>query len=307
MNKHCLARTEIQISALGLGSWPFSSGYDWSNKAVPDVASIVSAAQEHGINWIDTAPVYTGSEELLGKSLKGRRNQFVLASKCGLVKNGSWTDHDLRPATILAQLENSLRMLQTDRIDLYQIHYPDPAVPLLDALAVLERCKEQGKIRAVGVCNVSAAQVKMLPHFVSSVQNEYSLLQAWPGQEVLRACAQGGLSFIGYGTLRGGILSGKYTQSPNLRRADARNYFYKCYRAEAFEKAQRVVARVQKLAQEKQVFPAAIAVAWALQTGASSVLTGAKNVNQLMQNAQGADLNLTPAEITFLEEGVCAK
>ena len=307
MNRHCLARTEIQISALGLGSWPFSSGYDWSNSALPDVASIISAAQERGINWIDTAPVYTGSEELLGKSLKGRREQFVLASKCGLTKNGSWTDHDLRPATILAQLENSLRALHTEWMDLYQIHYPDPTVPLLDALAVLERCKEQGKIRAIGVCNVSAAQVNALPAFVSSVQNEYSLLQVWPGREVLRACAEQEISFIGYGTLRGGILSGKYKQSPNLRRADARNYFYKCYRAEAFEKAQRVVSRVQKLAQEKQVFPAAVAVAWALQTGARSVLTGAKNAGQLIQNAQGAHLNLTAEEITFLEGETCAK
>lgn len=308
MKKHRLAGTTVEISALGLGSWPLSSGYDWSNSTFcPDVSSILSAAQEQQINWIDTAPVYTGSEELLGRALKGRRNHFVLAGKCGLVKNGSWTEHDLRPATITAQLESSLRALQTDWIDLYQIHYPDPAVPLQEALAVLERCKEQGKIRAVGVCNVSAAQVELLPPFVASVQNEYSLLHFSKNCEVLKSCAEKQISFIGYGTLCGGILSGKYKQAPNLRRADARNYFYKCYRGDAFAQVQPLVERVRALAQAKQVFPVAVAVAWALHTGARSVLTGVKSAQQLLQNAQGTRLSLTAEEITFLEEVVCAK
>ena len=307
MKTHRLAGTDIQISALGLGSWPFGSGYDWSNRTCPDVSSILSAAQEQQVNWIDTAPVYTGSEELLGHALKGRRNDFVLASKCGLVKNGSWTDHDLRPATITAQLENSLRALQTDWIDLYQIHYPDPSVALQDALAVLERCREQGKIRAIGVCNVSAEQVEKLPPFVSGVQDEYSLLHFEKNREVLKLCTQKQISFIGYGTLCGGILSGKYKSAPNLRRADARNYFYKCYHGEAFMQVQPLVERVRTLARQKQVSVAAVAVAWALHTGANSVLTGVKNAQQLLQNAQGTQMLLTEQEITFLEGAVCVK
>ena len=307
MKKHRLAGTDIQISALGLGSWPFGGGYDWSNRTCPDVSSILSIAQEQQVNWIDTAPVYTGSEALLARALKGRRDSFVLANKCGLVKNGSWTNHDLRSATIMAQLESSLRALQTDWIDLYQIHYPDPAVPLPEALAVLERCKEQGKIRAIGVCNVSVEQIKKLPSFVSTVQNEYSILHFEKNREVLKLCIEKGISFIGYGTLCGGILSGKYKEAPNLRRADARNYFYKCYRGEAFMQVQPIVERIRALAQEKQIPMVAVAVAWALCTGASSVLTGVKNSQQLLQNVQGVQLALTEKEINFLEEAVCAK
>ena len=307
IKRHRLANTTLEISILGLGGWPFGSGYDWSNRTCPDVSSILSVAQEKQINWIDTAPVYAESEALLGHALKGRRGDFVLASKCGLVKNGSWTDHDLRPATIVAQLENSLRTLQTDWIDLYQIHYPDPAVPLQEALGVLERCKEQGKIRAVGVCNVSSEQVKELPSFVSSVQNEYSLLHFSKTREVVNLCAKKPLSFIGYGTLCGGILSGKYKEAPNLRRADARNYFYKCYRGDSFAQVQPVIERVRVLAQTKQVSPVAVAVAWALHTGANSVLTGVKDTQQLLQNVQGTGVFLTTQEVAFLEGVVCAK
>lgn len=307
MKKHRLAGTTIEISAVGVGSWPFGNGYDWSNRTCPDVSSILSAAQEQQINWVDTAPVYTGSEELLGRALKGRRGDFVLAGKCGLVKNGSWTDHDLRPATILKQLEDSLRLLQTDWLDLYQIHYPEPNVALQDALEVLARCREQGKIRAMGVCNMSVAQVKQLPPFVSGVQNEYSLLHCSKNREVVKLCAEKQISFIGYGTLCGGILSGKYKEAPNLRRADARNYFYKCYRGESFAQSQPLVERVRNVAQEKQVPPSAVAVAWALHTGANSVLTGVKSTEQLVQNAQGAQLTLTAREIAFLEGSICAK
>lgn len=307
MKKHRLANTSLEISALGLGSWPFSSGYDWSNRQTPDVPSILSAAQECQVNWIDTAAVYSGSEELLGHALKGRRERFILASKCGLVKNGSWTDHDLRPATIVTQLENSLRALQTDWIDLYQIHYPDPAVALEDALEVLLRCQMQGKIRAIGVCNVSAEQAKKMPPFVSSVQNEYSLLHVSKGQAVLNICREKSLSFIAYGTLCGGILSGKYKEAPNFRRADARNYFYGCYRGEDFDRVQPVVKRVRDLAAQKNVPAATVAVSWALQGSVTSVLTGVKSAQQLEQNAQGAELELTPQEITFLEESLCRK
>ena len=116
------------------------------------------------------------------------------------------------------------------------------------------------------------------------------------------ACRRCGARFIGYGVLCGGILSGKYKTAPNLRRADARNYFYKCYRGNAFDEAQIVVGRVQQLAAQKQVFPAALAVAWALhKPGVSCVLFGARNERQVAQNTAGEKIQLTPQEIQFLE------
>ena len=298
-----LGTTDILLSKLGLGAWPFSSGYDWSNPTLPDVGNVLNTACEQGINWIDTAPIYEGSELSLGKLLKGRRSRFLLAGKCGLTKKGTWPTHDLSPQTITLQLENSLQNLQTDYLDIYQIHYPDPKYPLAAALDVLFRFKKQGKIRAVGVCNVTLTQLQSLSTLPDCVQNEFSLLHPQKGQEVFDFCQANNISFIGYGTLCGGILSGKYTRSPNLRRADARNYFYGCYRGTAFEQAQQYVRRIKDLAARLSVPPSAVAVAWALSHAAvSSVLCGSKTPAQVLDNVGGVALTLTTEDLSFLEQ-----
>ena len=294
-----------KISRLGLGTWPFGGGYDWGTLDENAAQKTVLYALEKGVNLIDTAPVYGdgASETLLGRILQGRRSEAFLASKCGLVKNGSWTDHDLRPSSIRTQLEKSLVRLQTDYLDLYQIHYPDPKVPLTEAVGELARLQEKGLIREIGLCNVSAAQIRACVQATSifSVQNEFSLLHPQKGLAVLDACRACGARFIGYGVLCGGILSGKYKTAPNLRRADARNYFYKCYRGASFEEAQKTVLRVGKIAAQKNVSPSAVSIAWALQKGATHVLFGARSEEQARQNGAGLHVKLTPQEMTFLE------
>ncbi|WP_428055165.1 aldo/keto reductase [Candidatus Avelusimicrobium alvi] len=308
MKYNRLGRTELSVSAVGLGGWSFGGGTDWGPADETAALNAVSAALDAGINVIDTAPVYGESEALIGRALKGCREKALLATKCGLVKNGSWTDHDLRPQTIIRQLEESLRRLQTDYIDLYQIHYPDPQTPLADALATLARLKEQGKIRHIGLCNVRAEELAAASAVceIASVQNEYSLLHPQKGDEILPACRQASVGFIGYGTLCGGILSGKYGREPNLRRADARNYFYKCYRGEAFLNAQAKAARVSALAGRLGTYPAAVAAAWALAApGVSCVLTGARGAEQVAQNAAGAEITLSAQDLAYLEERPC--
>ncbi len=308
MKTRRLGRTDLFISAAGLGGWPFGGGYDWGPLDEAKAEQTVLRALSAGINFIDTSPVYGESEVLLGRFLKGRRHQVVLATKCGLVKNGSWTDHDLRPQTVRRQLEESLSRLQTDYIDLYQIHYPDPKVPLEDALEELVRQKQAGKIRHIGLCNVSAEELARATRIteVASVQNEYSLLHPQKGEAVFSACRDRGVSLISYGTLCGGILSGKYKKEPNFRRADARNYFYKCYRADAFLRAKQTAERVKKLAERLNIPGSAVAVAWALSPEAvSSALTGARTPEQILQNAAGADVRLTPQDLAFLEGRPC--
>lgn len=304
MKMRRLGRTDLYISAVGLGGWPFGGGYDWGEVDEAQAGQTVLTALDAGINWLDTAPIYGESEAFLGRILKGRRNQVVLATKCGLVKNGSWTDHDLRPQTIRLQLEDSLSRLQTDYIDLYQIHYPDPKAPLEDALMELARQKQAGKIRHIGLCNVGVEELARAAEVteIASVQNEYSLLHPQKGEAVLKTCREKGISLLSYGTLCGGILSGKYKTPPNFRRADARNYFYKCYRAGAFDAAQQTVLRVQKLAGRLNACAAAVAVAWALANPAvAGALTGARTPRQILQNAAGADLRLAPGDLAFLE------
>lgn len=308
MKMRRLGRTDSFVSAVGLGGWPFGGGYDWGPVDVSQAEKAVLAALDAGINLVDTAPVYGESEAFLGRVLKGRRSQIVLATKCGLAKNGSWTDHDLSPQTIRRQLDESLSRLQTDYIDLYQIHYPDPKVPLEDALLELARQKQAGKIRHIGLCNVTAEEIARAARVteIASVQNEYSLFHPQKGEAVFKACREAGESFISYGTLCGGVLSGKYKKEPNLRRADARNYFYKCYRADAFLKAQETARRVKKLAENLHISPSAAAVAWALSNQTvSCALTGARTAEQILQNAAGSDVILTPQDLAFLEGRSC--
>lgn len=298
------------LPPLGLGSWALGGGYDWGPLDEPQAQQAVLAALEHGITLIDTAPIYgDGQSELfLGRVLAPLRARVHIATKCGLVKQGSWPVHELHPKTLAKQLENSLRRLQTDYIDLYQIHYPDPKVPLEDAVGELTRFQQAGKIREIGLCNVTAQQIRaasaVAPIF--SVQNQYSLLHPQAGQDVFQTCEALGIGFIGYGVLGGGILSGKYKREPNFRRADARNYFYKCYRGEAFEHAQQKADCVQQVARQKGVAAAAVALAWALHKRAvNTVLFGARNPNQVQQNGRAVQVTLTEDEISFLEGASC--
>lgn len=297
-----LGKTNLNVSAIGLGTWALGGGYDWGKTSSQTVQETIDAAFDAGINLIDTAPIYGDSEELLGCALKGRRQGIFLSTKCGLVKNGSWTDHDLRLETITAQLENSLRLLRTDYIDIYLIHYLDPKVPWQVTLNTLSKLQTQGKIRHIGACNIPPDILEEMARagVISCVQEELSLLHPQKARRILEICRAYDLGFMAYGPLCGGILSGKYQREPNLRRADARNYFYKCYRGDDFVRAQTIVRRVQEVASQKQALPAQVALAWVLaQEGVTCALPGARSAMQVQQNAgtYGVQLNA---------EGICS-
>ncbi len=294
----------FSIPRLILGTWALGGGNDWGPTSEQDALDTLAAALDAGVQMLDTSPVYGAgeAERLIGTALQGRRSRVLLASKCGISLAGGRPDHDLRPQSIMAECEASLQRMQTDYIDLYQIHWPDPKVNLQDSLGALLRLKEQGKIREIGVCNFAPQQViealKTAP--LASVQNPFSLLNR--GQEELRAlCMQHKLPFLAYGVLGGGILSGKYKQAPNFRRCDARRYFYPYYFGDGFAAAVAVAARVKKLAAQKGVCPSALAISWALyQPGISGVLFGARTPAQVKENIQASAICLNQEEINFL-------
>ncbi len=293
---------------LGLGTWALGGGKDWGPADVPEAENAVHAALDAGICLIDTAPAYGWgrAEELLARALKGRRQQVLLADKCGIVLNEDGRpDHDLRPESVFAQCNASLSRLQTDYLDIYFIHWPDPKVPLSDALGALERLKERGKIRALGLCNVNADQLSRAAALtsVTCVQNPLSLLDH-KQKEVLAVCAEKKIPFMAYGALGGGILSGKYRQEPNFRRGDARRYFYKYYFGKDFDGAQAVSMRVKEAAAQKHCPPSAAALAWTLaQDGVSGALFGARNARQVRENAAALAIGLTEREAAYLEYG----
>lgn len=289
---------------IGLGTWALGGGSDWGNTPADVAQQTLQTALEEGITWIDTAPIYGAgmAEEQIGRFIKLHRHQITVATKCGICLHEGRPDHDLRPTSIVAECEVSLRRLQTDYIDVYQIHWPDPKVPLADSLGALMRLQEQGKIRAMGVCNFSLEQLAeacaLAP--IVSVQGPLSLLCP-QGLQIAHWCHTHGLSFWAYGGLGGGILSGKYKQMPNFRRADARRYFYKYYWGEDFERATLVAGRVKQLAEQKNLPPSAVALAWVLQQpGVSGVLAGARTPAQVKENKRAAEVVLTETEQAFL-------
>ena len=304
MNKNFLQISSVKAGPVALGTWALGGGNDWGETSETDAQNTLRAALDNGINLIDTAPVYGAglAEERVGRALKGRRSGVLLATKCGISLEGGRPDHDLRPESIMRECESSLRRLQTDYIDLYQIHWPDPKIPLADSLGALIRLREQGKIRAIGVCNFSAEQLETACHVapIVSMQAQLSLLNT-AALDTVNFCAERGISFWAYGVLGGGILSGKYKQMPNLRKCDARRYFYKYYFGENFSAAQQVTKRVQEIARQKQTSCPAVALASVLQIpGVSGVVAGARSAQQVMQNLGALTVNLTKQEQTFL-------
>lgn len=309
MNYTQLANTNLRVSSIALGCWPFGGGYDWGDFDEKTAQKAVFSAFEQGVNFVDTAPIYGdgASERFLANILKGRRQDVIVATKCGLVKNGSWTDHNLTSNSIQEQLESSLHNLQTDYIDLYQIHYLDPKVPLPEVVDCLLKYKQQGKIRHIGICNVTCEQLKqdnIFREFVT-VQNEFSILHPQKGIGMQNFCNEQKIGFLAYGALCGGILSGKYKKEPNFRRADARNYFYKCYKGDAFAKALELVERIKTVSTKLNVSVASVSLAWILKHNfISSVLCGMKTPEQVMQNLQAVDIVLTKEDVEFLKGNI---
>lgn len=292
---------------LGLGTWALGGGADWGAQDRAQAEAAVRAALDGGVNWIDTSPIYGwgAAEELLGRVLHGRRQEVLLADKCGIVLNAGRPDHCLTAASVVAECEASLKRLRTDYLDLYQIHWPDPKTPLEETWQALQQLQKQGKIRAVGVCNFSAGPLRQAVALgpVAGLQMPVSLLRPLP-DEIQAVCLQKQIPLVAYGALGGGILSGKYPKEPNFRRRDARRYFYPYYFAEGFTAAQAVAARVRELAAQKNVAPAAVALAWSLACpGVSGVLVGARSATQVQQNLQALRLTLTPQEQEFLHGG----
>jgi aryl-alcohol dehydrogenase-like predicted oxidoreductase len=202
----------LEVSVVGLGCNNFGGRLDRQG-----ARDVVAAALDAGVNFFDTADMYgeTRSEELLGEALGARRGQAIVATKFGWRIDDR--RHGARPAYVRHAVEDSLRRLGTDRIDLYQLHLPDPETPIEQTLAVLDELVRAGKVREIGCSNFSAAQLREAGAAVRtgaarfvSVQNEYSLLQREPEREVLAECERQGLAFLPFFPLASGVLSGKY-------------------------------------------------------------------------------------------------
>jgi aryl-alcohol dehydrogenase-like predicted oxidoreductase len=228
-----LGRSGLMLSAVGIGTNAFGRRVDQAG-----VHEILDTAQEVGVTLLDTADIYGGhpggSEELLGRALKGRRDEFVVATKFGMDMQGAnGEDHGVRGSRryVRRAVEASLRRLQTDHIDLYQLHAPDPVTPIAETLGALTELVHEGKVRYIGSSNFAGWQVadaawtsqtRGLEPFVSA-QNRYSLLDRRVEQELVPACERFGLGVLPFFPLEYGLLTGKYRRgeaAPSGSRAD---------------------------------------------------------------------------------------
>jgi aryl-alcohol dehydrogenase-like predicted oxidoreductase len=274
-----------KVSRVGLGTWAIG-GWMWGGTEEQESIDTIHAALDNGINLIDTAPVYGfgRSEEIVGKALAqgNYRERAVLATKVGLNWDDGKVFRDSRPQRIVEEVEDSLRRLQTDVLDLYQVHWPDPLVPIEDTAAALLKLKESGKIRAIGVSNYSPEQIKEFTGVTALDSNQppYNLFERGIEEDVLPTCKEHDVALITYGALCRGLLSGKMSTAREFVGDDLRQYDPK-FKAPRFAEYLRAVERLEEIAQRYERNVLHLAVRWVLDMGANVALWGARNPHQL--------------------------
>ena len=293
MEKRKIGSLEVSLAGLGCNN------FGWRIDAA-GTAAVVNAAIDSGINLFDTADIYGGgqSEEYLGRALKARRDQVLIATKFGM-KMGEGKEGG-KPAYIRQAVEDSLRRLGTDHIDLYQIHQPDPSTPIADTLGALTDLVKAGKVRQIGCSNFSAAQLREAANvqgarFVS-VQNNYSMFHREPEAEVLPECQRLGIAFLPYFPLANGLLTGKYRQGqpfPKSSRAED-GFGPKVFTEENLA----VVDSLRTFAESRGHTLLELAMSWlASKPAIASIIAGAKTPEQVKINASSVNWRLTESDL----------
>ncbi|WP_455382341.1 aldo/keto reductase [Salinispira pacifica] len=308
MKLRTLGNSDLNVSVVGLGTW--AMGNDFFGQ-VEDRQSIdaIQAAVDSGVTLIDTAPAYGSghSEEVVGRAIEGRRDKVIVATKVGTYRRGKQFVRDLEPASVRRQLEDSLRRLRVDVIDLYQIHWPDPKTPLEETLSTLKRLHEEGRFRYLGVSNFSVEQMETVRRHMplTSLQPHFSLLERGAQVSLLPFCRENNVGVLGYGSLAGGILTGKFKEIPEFSEGDTRDQFYDYFREPVWSKVQSLLDVLRSIADSRGVPVAHVSTAWAFQQdGVTCALVGAKNRSQAESNAAAGELELTGEELARIDNAL---
>ncbi|CAP54683.1 aldo/keto reductase [Gluconacetobacter diazotrophicus] len=272
------------VSRIALGTWAIG-GWMWGGPDDRKAIATIHEALDLGITLIDTAPVYGfgHSEEVVGQALAGRRDKVAIATKVGL----DWKDgkpfRNATPARIRTEIEDSLRRLRTDRIDLYQVHWPDPSVPIDETARELERLHREGKVLALGVSNFSVAQMEQFRAVapLAAVQPPYNVFEREIESDILPWSVRHGLAVLAYGPLCRGLLSGRMTADTvfgvdDLRSADPK------FHAPRFAQYLAAVTALQDFARQRfNRSVLALAIRWVLDQGPTIALWGARKPEQI--------------------------
>lgn len=302
-----LKNSDLKVSRLCVGGCPMG-GHGWGKVKEENLIETVKVALQEGVNFFDNADTYGlgKSEELLGKALGSNRHEAVIGTKFGVrVENGR-TFYDNSPEWIRQALENSLKRLNTDYIDLYQIHYRDGITPIGDVIETLEKLKDKGYIRYIGLSNIHEEDVKELEKYNNkfvSFQNEYSLACRSNEKEMFDISKKLEVTPLTWGSLGQGILTGKYDENVKFEANDRRSRdIYVNFHGEKLIKNLRIVEELKKISNEIDKPVSAVAIRWILDYLSDSVvIAGVKNINQLNGNREALGWNLSEEHIKILE------
>ncbi|TIS75053.1 MAG: aldo/keto reductase [Mesorhizobium sp.] len=303
---------ELDVYPVGLGCMGMSFGYGGQPEA--DAIATLHRAVDIGVNFFDTAEVYGPYENeiLLGKALKPVRDQVTIATKFGfkILEEGNGVERmagvDSRPEHVKAVAEASLKRLATEVIDLYYQHRVDPNVPIEDTVGAMAELVQEGKVRALGLSEASAATIRRAHavHPISAVQSEYSLWSRDPEEEVFAVCRELDIGFVPYSPLGRGLLTGTIAKPEALGAGDWRLTLPR-FQADAMAANAAVIATLETMAAQKGVTSAQLALAWVLHQGDFIVpIPGARKIRHLEQNAAAAQIALSQAEVAAIGDAL---
>ncbi|MFC1452121.1 aldo/keto reductase [Verrucomicrobiota bacterium] len=327
MKHRPLGDSGIEASVVGLGTWAIG-GWMWGGTDEAAAIRAIHASIDAGANLIDTAPIYGFgvSEEIVGKALADRRDRAVLATKCGLVWHTAEGDHFfnsddkhprpdaadrsvyrcLGPKTIRHEIEQSLKRLRTDVIDLYQTHWQETATPIEDTMGELMKLKQEGKIRAIGVSNATPAQMDTYRVCgpIDSDQERYSMLDRKHEAANLPYCADNAVAFLAYSPIEQGLLTGKIGPERTFAEGDQRNGNPR-FSAENRAKVAGLLDTIRPVADSHGIALSQLAVAWILsQRGCTHALVGARTPEQAVENAKAGGVTLTDQDLAVVDQAL---
>ncbi|MFC5823515.1 aldo/keto reductase [Nonomuraea insulae] len=304
--KHTTLR-DLDVSRIGLGAMGMSFGYTGAGSDDAESVRTIHRALELGVTFLDTAEVYGPytNEELVGKAMKGRRDQVVVATKFGMISHtGRGAGQlDSSPASIHTAVEGSLKRLGTDHIDLYYQHRVDPGTPIEDTVATLADLVRQGKIRHIGLSEAGPETIRRAHavYPVTALQSEYSLWTREVEERVLPVLRELGIGFVPYSPLGHGFLTGAIRSPEQFDESDWRRSSPR-FMGENFQRNLALADEVRTIATEAGATPAQVALAWLLAKGEHiAPIPGTKRVSRVEENAAADGIELTAEQIAQLD------
>lgn len=307
MNRRQLGTGGLTVSAQGLGCMSMSEFYGPRDE--PESLATIHRALDLGVNFLDTADIYGlgHNEELVGRAIRDRRDQVVLATKFGNIRgsDGSFLGVNGKPDYVRSACEASLRRLGVDVIDLYYQHRVDADTPIEDTVGAMAQLVQEGKVRYVGLSEAAPQTIRRAHavHPIAALQTEYSLWSRDPEAEILPTCRELGIGFVAYSPLGRGFLTGRIKSSNDLPEGDVRPRFFPRFRGENLERNLALVQHLEEMATEKGCQPSQLALAWVLAQGEDVVpIPGTKRRSYLEENVGAMNVELTADDLARLNE-----